>query len=192
MNRKKINTDKIKINKFLFVMVFFLFAIFIGRLSYLCLVDYRVEDSTLSAFIKDRNINEEVLMPIRGSILDKSGNVLAQSVSSYTVIAYLSETRSEGSDTPLHVVDKEMTAEKLAPLINMSESEILELLNKDAYQVELGPGGRNLSQIQMEEIKELNLPGIDFTESTKRYYPNGDFASYMLGYTVNKEGDDGN
>ena len=192
MNRKKINTDKIKINKFLFVMVFFLFAIFVGRLSYLCLVDYRVEDSTLSAFIKDRNINEEVLMPIRGSILDKSGNVLAQSVSSYTVIAYLSETRSEGSNTPLHVVDKEMTAEKLAPLINMSESEILELLNKDAYQVELGPGGRNLSQIQMEEIKELNLPGIDFTESTKRYYPNGDFASYMLGYTVNKERDDGN
>lgn len=192
MNRKKINADKIKINKFLFVMVFFLFAIFIGRLSYLCVVDYRVEDSTLSAFIKDRNINEEVLMPIRGSILDKSGNVLAQSVSSYTVIAYLSETRSEGSDTPLHVVDKEMTAEKLAPLINMSESEILELLNKDAYQVELGPGGRNLSQIQMEEIKELNLPGIDFTESTKRYYPNGDFASYMLGYTVNKERDDGN
>ena len=57
MNRKKINADKIKINKFLFVMVFFLFAIFIGRLSYLCLVDYRVEDSTLSAFIKDRSIN---------------------------------------------------------------------------------------------------------------------------------------
>ncbi len=192
MRKKKINTDKIKINKFLFVMVFFLFAIFIGRLAFLCLVDYRVEDSTISAFIDDRNINEEVLMPIRGSIFDRSGNVLAQSVSSYTVIAYLSDTRSEGSDTPLHVVNKEMTAEKLAPLINMSESEILELLNKDAYQVELGPGGRNLSQIQMEAIKELNLPGIDFTESTKRYYPNGDFASYLLGYTVNKEGDDGN
>lgn len=44
----------------------------------------------------------------------------------------------------------------------------------------------------MEAIKELNLPGIDFIKSTKRYYPNGDFASYLLGYTKNKEDSDGN
>ena len=36
--------------------------------------------------------------------------------------------------------------------------------------------------IKMEEIKNLNLPGIDFIASTKRYYPNGDFASYIVGY----------
>ena len=63
----------------------------------------------------------------------------------------------------------------------------MKLLEKDAYQVELGPGGRNLSQIQMEKIKNLNLPGIDFISDTKRYYPNGDFASYMLGYTKTNE-----
>jgi penicillin-binding protein 2B len=28
----------------------------------------------------------------------------------------------------------------------------------------------------------LDLPGIDFLYSTKRYYPNGDFLSYTLGY----------
>ena len=47
----------------------------------------------------------------------------------------------------MHVVDKEKTAESLSPLINMDKESILALLNKEGvYQVELGPGGRNLSE----------------------------------------------
>ena len=186
MKKEKIKSNII-IYKWLYVLIFLFFVIFAFRLSYLCLVDYKVGDSTITSFINNRNTIEEVIYPTRGDILDKNGNVLAQSVSSYTVIAYLSETRSEGSEDPLHVVDKKATAEALSPLINMSVEDIMKLLEKDAYQVELGPGGRNLSQIQMEKIKELNLPGIDFISDTKRYYPNGDFASYMLGYTKTKE-----
>ncbi len=188
MKKEKIKSNII-IYKWLYVLIFLFFVIFAFRLSYLCLVDYKVGDSTITSFINNRNTIEEVIYPTRGDILDKNGNVLAQSVSSYTVIAYLSETRSEGSEDPLHVVDKKATAEALSPLINMSVEDIMKLLEKDAYQVELGPGGRNLSQIQMEKIKELNLPGIDFISDTKRYYPNGDFASYMLGYTKTKEED---
>ena len=186
MKKEKIKSNII-IYKWLYVLIFLFFVIFAFRLSYLCLVDYKVRDSTITSFINNRNTIEEVIYPTRGDILDKNGNVLAQSVSSYTVIAYLSETRSEGSEEPLHVVDKKATAEALSSLINMSVEDIMKLLEKDAYQVELGPGGRNLSQIQMEKIKELNLPGIDFISDTKRYYPNGDFASYMLGYTKTKE-----
>ncbi len=186
MKKERIKSNII-IHKCLYVLIFLFFVIFALRLSYLCLVDYKVGDSTITAFINNRNTIEEVIYPTRGDILDIKGNILAQSVSSYTVIAYLSETRSEGSDKPLHVVDKKATAEALSPLINMSVEDIMKLLEKDAYQVELGPGGRNLSQIQMEKIKELNLPGIDFISDTKRYYPNGDFASYMLGYTKTKE-----
>ena len=189
---KKQSNNKVRINKFLLIIVFFLLCTFVLRLSYLCLADYRVDDSTITAFIKKRNIEEEVIYPTRGSIRDKNGNVLAQTVASYTVIAYLDENRSKDSEELRHVKDKEMTARMLAPLINMEEEEVLALLNKNAYQVELGPGGRNLSQIQMEEIKKLNLPGIDFTKSLKRYYPNGDFASYLVGYTVNKEDEKGN
>ena len=188
MKKEKIKSNII-IYKWLYVLIFLFFVIFAFRLSYLCLVDYKVGDSTITSFINNRNTIEEVIYPTRGDILDKNGNVLAQSVSSYTVIAYLSETRSEGSEEPLHVVDKKATAEALSSLINMSVEDIMKLLEKDAYQVELGPGGRNLSQIQMERIKELNLPGIDFISDTKRYYPNGDFASYMLGYTKTKEED---
>ena len=189
--KKEINTNKIAVSKRVFVFVSFLLLIFIGRICYLCLVDYDVNDITISAFIENRNIKEEVIEPIRGSIFDVNGNILAQEVASYTVIAYLDETRSENSKTLNHVADIEGTAKILAPYIKMDETTLVGLLSKDAYQVELGPGGRNLSQIQMETIKNLNLPGIDFIKSSKRYYPNGDFASYIVGYTVNKEDEKG-
>ena len=181
--KKDINNNKVHISNLIFVFVFFLLVLIIGKMGYLCLFDMKVNDSTLSAFIEKRNIKKEIIEPTRGTIYDINGNTLAQEVASYTVIAYLDEKRSEGSDTLKHVKDIEGTAEKLAPYINMTKENLITLLSKDAYQVELGPGGRNLSQIQMEEIKNLNLPGIDFVKNTKRYYPNGDFASYMIGYT---------
>ncbi len=187
MKKKKINIEKIRVSFLMLLFIFFLFMAFIARLCYLCIVDYSVGDGTISMFIKNRNTEEEVLMPNRGSIYDSNGNVLAEDVASYTIIAYLDESRSENSETPLHVVDVEATAKALAPLIDTDEETLKALLSKDAYQVELGSGGKNLSQIQMEEIKALNLPGIDFIKSTKRYYPNGDFASYAIGYTVNQE-----
>lgn len=190
--KKKTNINKIKPNYVMFPTAILLFCVFAMRIVYLCTTDYMVGNETITAFIKNRNTKEETLLPKRGSILDKNGNVLAEDVASYTVIAYLDKSRSEGSKTPLHVVDPDITAGRLAPYLNMDVEVLKILLKKDAYQVELGPGGRNLSQIQMEEIKNLNLPGIDFLTSTKRYYPNGDFASYAIGYTVNEEDSDKN
>lgn len=188
----KINVNKIKVSFFMIIIVIILFIVFIARITYLCVVDYEVGDSTITAFIKNRNTKEEILLPTRGSILDNSGNILAEDVASYSVIAYLDESRSENSETPKHVVDPSATAKVLAPYINIDETLLTNILKKDAYQVELGSGSRNLSQIQMEEIKALNLPGIDFIESTKRYYPSGNFASYAIGYTVNEEDEEGN
>lgn len=188
MKDSKININKLKISKFMYLTVFFLFLIYGISLGYRCLVDYKANGKmTISEFIKNRNVSEEVLLPERGTIYDTKGNALAQDVSSYTLIAYLDASRSEGSDEVRHVKDKEETARVLSQHIDTSYERILELLNKDAYQVEFGTGGKNLSQLKMEEIKNLNLPGIDFIKSTKRYYPNGDFASYLLGYTKNKE-----
>ena len=192
MARKKINTNRIKGSYLVIFFVLGLFCLFIARLTYLCVVDYNVGDETITAFIKSRNTEEEVILPNRGSIKDSSGNVLAEDVVSYTVIAYLDESRSENSTKPMHVVDIDATAKALAPLIHMDEAVLKTLLSKDAYQVELGPGGRDLSQIEMETIRNLNLPGIDFTTSSKRYYPNGNFASYMIGYTVLESDKDGN
>ena len=170
MKDKKINTNKLKISKFVYVFVFFLFAIFALALGYRCLVDYPAKDGvSISEFIKNRNINEEVILPERGTIYDINGNALAQDVSSYTVIAYLDKERGKDKNGNYrYVKDKEGTAKALAEHINTSYERVLELLNKDLYQVEFGTGGKNLSQLEMEAIRDLNLPGIDFIKSTKR------------------------
>ena len=93
----------------------------------------------------------------RGTIYDKDGNALAQNVSSYKIIAYLSPERSKNSSTPKHVVDVEFTANALSPLLNTDASVLKGYLSKSAYQVELGVGGKDLSEIQKEEIENLNL-----------------------------------
>ena len=194
MKDKKINTNKLRISKLVYVLVFFLFIIFGVSLGYRCLVDYdATKGVSISQFILNRNIEEDVILPDRGTIYDVNGNALAQDVSSYTLIAYLDKNRgSDENGVPRYVMDKEKTAKELSKKIDTKYERILEILKKDAYQVEFGTGGKNLSQLKMEDIKNLNLPGIDFIKSTKRYYPNGDFASYLLGYTKNKEMDDGN
>ena len=194
MKDRNLNTNKLKISKFVYVLVFFLFVIFALALTYRCLVDYQATNKlSISQFIQNRNIEEDVLLPKRGTIYDINGNPLAEEVTSYTLIAYLNKDRgNDNNNMPRYVADKEKTAKALSEKLDMKYEKVLEILNKDAYQVEFGINGKNLSQLEMEEIKNLNLPGIDFLKSTKRYYPNGDFASYLLGYTTNKELDDGN
>ena len=186
----KKSMNKIHVNKIVFIIGFLLFCIIIARLVYLNLAT-KVDGINLKEFAKNRNTTKQILYASRGSIYDKNEEVLAETVDSYTVIAYLDSSRSKNSTTPRHVVDKEETAKKLSPLINMTSERILELLDQDGlYQVELGPGGRGLTELQKETIEKLKLPGIDFISSSKRYYPNLDFASYILGYIVQDE--DGN
>lgn len=167
--------------------VFFVF-IFILYLQYLYLsLSSNVYGINMKEFADNRNVYSATLTAKRGTIYDNSGNALAIDISSYTVIAYLDESRTGSSKTLYHVKDKETTAKSLAPLLNMSEEAILKLLNQDLYQVELGPGGRGITEVLKKKIEALNLPGIDFIESYKRYYPNGDFASYAIGYAKMNE-----
>lgn len=126
---------------------------------------------------------ETSLAAKRGSIYDRYGNILAQEVNAYTAVAVLSE------DAPSHVKDRERTASLLAPILDMSEEKLYELLSQDdKYQVELRPGGWKMDRQKMEQIRDLGLEGIQFKEESKRYYPNHVFASHTLGF-LNQEGD---
>ena len=184
--KKKVNVNKIKLNKFILIFILLFFVVVIGRITVLALSN-EIDGITIKEFVSNRNTRKKTVYAKRGTIYDKVGNTLAQTVNSYTVIAYLSETRSEGFKTPQHVVDKEKTAKELSPIIGMSEEAILALLNRKAYQVELGPGGRDITELKKEQIENLKLPGISFVASYKRYYQNDDFASYILGYVKTTE-----
>lgn len=184
--KKRVNVNKIKINPIALIFTLLFFVVVILRMSVLAL-STEIDGINIKKFVSSRNTRKKTVYAKRGNIYDSSGKILAQTVNSYTIIAYLSPSRSEGFKMPQHVVDKEATAKALAPLINTKEEVILRLLNQNLYQTELGIGGRNISELKKEEIEKLNLPGISFVASYKRYYQNDDFASYILGYVKTNE-----
>lgn len=172
----------VKISKFIMIIVAFLFLAAIAKLSYIVLSD-KVDGIDLQQMASSITTVKKTLYANRGNIFDVNGEKLATTVNSYNVIAYLAESRTTDADNPRHVVDKEKTASALAPLLNMSEERILELLNKDLYQTQLGPGGNDITEVLKNAIEELALPGIGFESSSKkRYYRNSSFAAYIIGY----------
>ena len=168
------------------VIVLFLFCAIIIKVCYISLAS-KVDGIDIKKFADNRNTQEDILYAKRGTIYDVNGEVLAQSVNSYTIIAYLSESRTEDPKKPKHVVDKEYTAQVLSEHLGIEKEQILKQLNKDKYQVEFGTKGKNLSELKKSEIEALDLPGIDFIVSTKRFYKMGSFASYIIGYAKNND-----
>ena len=179
---KKRKKNNIKYSKGIILISLFLFGLMILRVAQLALSP-EVDGVNLKDLASRRTTARETLTAERGSIYTADGDALAQNVSSYKIIAYLDPKRTTNKKKPQHVVDKEETASKLAPILGMKKEEILKYLNKEnVYQTEFGSKGKGLSELTKTKIEELELPGIDFIESYKRYYPKGDFASYTVGY----------
>lgn len=174
--------------------VFYIFCLCIFllyvKLAYLSLSPV-VYGKNIAEFASTRNTVRKTIKASRGNIFDSSSNPLAINVSSYTLIAYLDESRSEGTSTLNHVEDIDTTAQKLAEVLDYDAEKIKAILEngikKDRYQVEFGSIGKGITELKKDEILALNLPGISFIESEKRYYPNGNFASYVIGYAKDKE-----
>lgn len=165
----------IKISKFIILIVAFLFVAIICKLSYVVLSD-KVDGINLKDKSASISTVKKTLYADRGNIYDINGEELASTVNSYTVIAYLNSNKT-------NVSDKEKTAKELAPILNMTEEKLMELLNKKLYQVELRPGGYGITEVVKARIEKLELPGIDFIKnSKKRYYNKSTFASYIIGY----------
>lgn len=100
--------------------------------------------------------------------------MLAQDANSYRMVAELKGAKP--------VEDKEDTAKKIAGVLGTGEDAILAALNKDRSQVEFGTLGKGLTKEKKEQIEALKLPGITFITENARVYPNGDFASYVIGH----------
>jgi len=152
-------------------MAIFVIAVVI-KISYVQVVqaDWLIEQA---AQVWNKNIT---LSPNRGMILDRNGDRLAYNAKAYTIIAQ-----------PREIQDPVNISRKLATVINMSEQRIYELITRDAYQVELGPGGRKVTEDVLEQVMALELPGISSIEETVRFYPNYNFASHVVGFINAKE-----
>lgn len=177
----------------LFVLFSLLFFVLFLRFLFIQTTG-EVKGQTLAAKAEQMYSDTTKIEAKRGIIYDRKGEVIAEDRSSYSLIAILSEEMSPDPEKPKHVVDLDKTAEELAEYINLSKSQIYDILKtgKDTgkFQVEFGSAGKDISLVTKEKIEDLKLPGISFTRSMKRFYPNGIFASHVLGYTENQQGDD--
>ncbi len=182
--------EGIKVSNIVLIITLFLFLILIGRVSYIAL-SKKVDDINIQELASKRTTKETILKANRGTIFDNSGEVLAEDVASYTLIAYLDPKRTTDEKNPQHVVDKENTALVLSAILKMDYNTVLGYLNKEGvYQTEFGVKGKGLTELEKDTILATKLPGIDFLETTKRYYPYGKFLSYLIGYA--KQDENGN
>ncbi|SYV99247.1 Penicillin-binding protein 2B [Oenococcus oeni] len=142
----------------------------------------KLSESELKHFVSNQTVQAK-----RGGIFDSTGQVLAENTTTYNLYAIVDKSyKSNGK--ALYVVNKKKTAKFLAKVIDMKESDILKRLNakKGTFQVEFGSAGQNLSISQHDKIVTAKLPGLKFTTNASRLYPNGVFASQIVGLTSTK------
>ncbi|HEY7174301.1 MAG TPA: penicillin-binding protein 2, partial [Micromonosporaceae bacterium] len=150
------------------------FTILGGRIVLLQLTDGR---AYAAAGLKDR-LATTVLEARRGSILDRDGNVLAQSVDARYVFA-----------DPTRVVDPASTAAKLRDLLGVPVSELLPKLSQktrpDGSPDEFEYLARGLDPTTAQSVQALNLPGIGIAYDQRRDEPGHDLAANLIGFTGN-------
>ncbi|SFJ93180.1 penicillin-binding protein 2B [Halobacillus dabanensis] len=177
---------------FLILVFSIMFFIIAGRFLYIETVG-SIDGVDLTAWAEDIRTTSYEIDADRGKIYDNNGMVLAYDRPTYRLYAIVDPEYSANLDPPQHVTDPGETAKKLAPFLDMKASEIQQTLEEgkenDRFQVEFGSNGRSLSQEAKEEIEELELNGIKFKQESRRYYPNGQFASHVIGFARSKEGE---
>jgi len=109
--------------------------------------------------------------PERGKIKDRNGVILAQSGSSDSIAA-----------RPSQIKDPEKVAAQLAPILELDYQTLYQKLSDTSNSFVWIK--RQVSRDVANQVRALNIKGIDFTEEPKRYYPNGNLASHILGFTM--------
>jgi cell division protein FtsI (penicillin-binding protein 3) len=147
--------------------------LFAGFLLCFCVIGARafwlqgVQGSKLASEAVSQQTEAISLPSLRGSVLDRRGNALAASEDTATVFA-----------VPPEVTKPALAAEKLAPILDLSESKVLGAVSGEttysvlAKQVDLPTAKR---------IERLDLQGIGQDPDSRRTYPQGELAAQVIG-----------
>ena len=147
------------------MLITFIFTALFGRLMYIQLF----RGSELQARALDQWTRDVPLRAPRGRITDISGIVLADTATEYTLYV-----------RPNDVSDKEELALLLSEVFELDREKLLNKLNKRASEVTIS---KKVTKEQMQFLRGSGLGGMYFSEDIKRFYPFGDFASALLGFT---------
>lgn len=160
------NTYKSRIT-IIFIVVFLLFVLIIGRIFFIQVIDYK-KLNDLANDLWSRNL------PIgadRGLITDRNGAVLAENITTTSLVV-----------VPNQIKDKETTARKLSEILNTNYEDMLAHLTKKTSIERIHPEGRKLSFDIADKINSLNFDGVYLLKESKRNYPYKNLLSHVLGY----------
>ena len=152
-------------------LVLVCFAILFGRFFWLQVIqhDYyrtRAEDNRISLV---------PIVPNRGLIVDRNGEVLARNYSAYTL-----------EITPSQVPDLEATIDALAEFITIEakDRKRFRKLMEESKRFESLPIRTRLTDEEVAKFiaRRYRFPGVDIKARLFRQYPKGAFASHVLGY----------
>ncbi|WP_018589859.1 stage V sporulation protein D [Terrisporobacter glycolicus] len=162
---------KIKINsrkRLVIVMILAcsLFLSLVFRIGYLQLI----KGEWLSTKASEQQTREIPIEAKRGAIYDTNMKELAVSVTKYTVWC-----------KPVEVKDAKKTSEELAKILDEKYDDVYKSVNKK--NMALVKVKRWIDDDTADKITKARLSGIWVAEDNQRYYPYGNFASYVLGHT---------
>jgi len=159
-------TNRKRLLIFLLVTMLILFALII-RTGYIQLAwGNELQEKAMDQWTRTLDV-----YPKRGIIYDRNKVVLAQSASADSIAV-----------RPGQLEDPKDASEKLAAILQMDGEELYKkLADKKKSEVWIK---RQLSREESVKIRKLSIKGVYFTEEPKRYYPNGDLASHVLGFTM--------
>jgi cell division protein FtsI (penicillin-binding protein 3) len=142
-----------------------LFLTVVGRSFYLQILQH--ENLVKKA---DKQHQHRVdLTPARGSILDRNGTTLAESI-------HMDSCYAE----PRRIKDVDGTAAVLAPILGIPKHELATRLSANKSFIWLE---RWLAPEVATKARNMKLPGIGFAPESKRFYPNMEIAAHVVGFT---------
>ncbi len=162
------NNNKIYHRKKIMVLAIVCTAAFLclfGRLVYLMVwrADYY---SQLATQLHER---ERSIKAARGRILDRNGTVLADNKTVCTISVI--HNQIENPEEVIQVLCKEL---------DLSEEYVRKRVEKYSSMERIKS---NVDKVIGDKIREYDLPGVKVDEDYKRYYPYGELASKVLGFT---------
>ena len=109
---------------------------------------------------------------LRGSILDRNGNVLAIDMPSTSVIA-----------VPSQIENLEETISVLSDVLKKDEESLRAQLTKKVSSSKILPEGKLIDADQAARIESAQLSGIVLVQDSLRTYPKGSYLAQVLGFT---------
>jgi cell division protein FtsI (penicillin-binding protein 3) len=161
-------------------------AVFTGRLLQVQALD----TGQLAEVALQERLVKVTVPAVRGTITDRDGNVLAESVERFDVTADPSLFSGPTKESK-NLLTPQEAAPRLSPLLGVPEQQLVTLLTprktaagKDVQWTYLAKG---LTPEQWRAVQALGIPGVFSEPAEERTYPAGTTAGNLVGY-VGKDG----